>query len=54
MKLFHKKEKSTLYLVTYFFVDETEIFQETATSAGLAMLKADYYVDIISVKKLEG
>ena len=54
MKLFRKKQKSNLYLVTYFFVDEKEIYQETATAGGLAMLKADYYVDIISVEKLEG
>lgn len=54
MKLFRKKEKSALYLVTYSFIGEKEIYRETATASGLAMLNADYYVDIIRVEKLEG
>jgi len=52
MRLFNKKEKTTLYLVTYSL--DGEIFTETATSAGLASLIADYYVDIVHVVELRG
>lgn len=50
MRLFHKKEKSVLYLVTYHFDGENVSYTETMTGGGLAMLAADSCVIIDAVK----
>lgn len=47
-----KKKDTTLYLVAYKFIDDEEIFVETATSAGLASLDADWAVEILDVAKI--
>lgn len=52
MKLFHKKEKSVLYLVTYHFDGENVPYTGTATSGGLAMLATDPYVIIDKIKEV--
>lgn len=46
------KRKSTLYSVTFKFIDSAELITDTATSAGLASLMADPTVEIISTTKL--
>ncbi len=45
------KRKSTLYSVTFRFIDSTETITDTATSAGLASLMADPTVEIVSTTK---
>ena len=47
-----KKQIPTTYKVTYKFIDSEEGFTDTATSAGLASLDADWAVEIIEVVKL--
>lgn len=47
-----KKHTTTTYKVTYKFIDEDEVFTDTATSAGLASLDADWAIEIIEVVKL--
>jgi hypothetical protein len=47
-----KKKPATMYLVAYKFIDDEEIFVETATSAGLASLEADWAVEILDVAKI--
>jgi hypothetical protein len=47
-----KKKPTTMYLVAYKFIDDEEIFVETATSAGLASLEADWAVEILDVAKI--
>lgn len=47
-----KKQTTTTYEVTYKFIDSEEVFIDTATSAGLASLDADWAVEIIEVVKL--
>ena len=47
-----KKKPTTLFLVAYKFIDDEEIFVETATSAGLASLEADWAVEILDVAKI--
>ena len=46
------KKHTTTYKVTYKFIDEDEVFTDTATSAGLASLDADWAIEIIEVVKL--
>lgn len=46
------KKQSTIYKVTYKFIDSEEIFTDTATSAGLASLDADWAVEIIEIVKI--
>lgn len=46
------KRKSTLFSVTFKFIDSDKTYTDTATSAGLASLKADPTVEIISTTKL--
>lgn len=46
------KRKSILFSVTFKFIDSEETFTDTATSAGLASLKADPTVEIISATRL--
>ena len=46
-----KKQTTTIYKVTYKFIDEDEVFTITATSAGLASLDADWAVEIVEVVK---
>ena len=47
-----KKQIPTTYEVTYKFIDSEEVFTDTATSAGLASLDADWAIEIIEVVKL--
>ena len=47
-----KKQIPTTYKVTYKFIDSEEVFTDTATSAGLASLDADWAIEIIEVVKL--
>ena len=47
-----KKQTTTTYKVTYKFIDSEEVFTDTATSAGLASLDADWAIEIIEVVKL--
>lgn len=47
-----KKQTTTLYKVTYKFIDSEEVFTDTATSAGLASLDADWAVEILDVAKI--
>ena len=51
-KFFKKKLVSSLYRVTYKFTDSDVIYTDTATSAGLASLQADFLIDIIDVQKV--
>ena len=46
------KRKSTLFSVTFKFIDSDKTYTDTATSAGLASLMADPTVEIISIAKL--
>jgi hypothetical protein len=46
-----KKQTTTIYKITYKFIDEDEVFTTTATSAGLASLDADWAVEIVEVVK---
>ena len=45
-----KKESEKLYSVTYHFDGENVSYTETATGGGLAMLSADPFIIIDSVK----
>lgn len=45
-----KKESEKLYTVVYHFDGENVSYTETATGGGLAMLSADPYIIIDSVK----
>lgn len=47
-----KKQTTTLYKVTYKFIDEDEVFTDTATSAGLASLDADWAIEILDIVKI--
>ena len=47
-----KKKPITMYLVAYKFIDDEEIFVETAASAGLASLEADWAVEILDIAKI--
>lgn len=47
-----KKQAITTYQVTYKFIDSAEIFTETATSAGLASLNADWAIEILGIAKI--
>lgn len=47
-----KKKTTTIYKVTYKFIDDEEIFTETATSAGLASLEADWAIEILDIVKI--
>jgi hypothetical protein len=47
-----KKKAATIYKVTYKFIDSEEIFTETATSAGLASLDADWAIEILDIVKI--
>jgi hypothetical protein len=47
-----KKKTVALYKVTYKFIDGDEVFTDTATSAALASLDADWGIEILSVVKL--
>lgn len=49
--IFKKKAVAT-YKVTYKFIDDEEIFVETATSAGLASLDADWAIEILDIVKI--
>lgn len=49
---FFKKQTITTYEVTYKFIDSEEVFTETATSAGLASLDADWAIEILDVIKI--
>lgn len=46
------KTKSVLFRVTFKFIDSDELITDTATSGGLASLKADTTVEIVSVVKI--
>lgn len=46
------KRQTALYKVTYKFIDDEEIFTDTATSAGLASLDADWAIEILEVVKI--
>lgn len=47
-----KKQTTTTYEVTYKFIDEDEVFTDTATSAGLASLDADWAIEILKIAKI--
>jgi hypothetical protein len=49
-----KKNRSTttLYKVTWKFIEEEKIYETECTSSGFASLNADYMVEILSVEKL--
>lgn len=47
-----KKKTTAIYKVTYKFIDSEEVFTDTATSAGLASLEADWAVEILDVAKI--
>ena len=47
-----KKQTTTIYKVTYKFIDEDEVLTTTATSAGLASLDADWAIEVLSVAKV--
>jgi hypothetical protein len=48
---FFKKTTTTIYKVTYKFIDSDEVYTDTATSAGLASLDADWAIEILEVVK---
>lgn len=43
---------SSLYEVAYKFVGSDKVYTDSATSAGLASLRADFLVEIIDVQKV--
>lgn len=47
-----KKQTTTTYKVTYKFIDSEEVFTDTATSAGLASLDADWAIEILDIVKI--
>jgi len=47
-----KKQITTIYEVTYKFIDSEEVFTTTATSAGLASLDADWAIEILDIVKI--
>ena len=47
-----KKQTTTIYKVTYKFIDEDEVFTTTATSAGLASLDADCAIEMLKIAKI--
>lgn len=47
-----KKQTTTIYKVTYKFIDSEEVFTNTATSAGLASLDADWAIEILDIVKI--
>ena len=47
-----KKKTITIYKVTYKFIDSEEVFTNTATSAGLASLDADWAIEILKIAKI--
>ena len=54
MKLFKRNNKvATKELkITYRWIDEDEIHVEIGNSAGLAMLEADWCIEVLSVEAL--
>ena len=48
---FFKKQTATIYKVTYRFIGTEETYTQTATSAGLASLDADWLIEILEVVK---
>ena len=46
-----KKKTATTYKVTYRFIGEEEVYTQSATSAGLASLDADWLIEILEVVK---
>jgi hypothetical protein len=47
-----KKQTTTTYEVTYKFIDNDEVFTDTATSAGLASLEADWAIEVLDIVKI--
>ena len=50
--IFKSRKSTKLFTVTYKFEGEEMTYITTATSAGLASLEADWYIDILDVRKL--
>ena len=46
------KKQATLYKVTYKFIDDEEVFTDTATSAGLTSLDTDWAIEILEIVKI--
>jgi hypothetical protein len=47
-----KKKTITTYKVTYRFIGTEETYTQTATSAGLASLDADWAIEILDIVKI--
>lgn len=47
--IFKSRKTTKLFTVTYKYEGEEMTYITTATSAGLAQLEADWFVDILSV-----
>ena len=50
--IFKTRKTTDLYMVTYKFIEEDEVFTTTATSAGLASIEADWAIEVLSVAKV--
>lgn len=46
------KKQTAIYKVTYKFINSEEVFTDTATSAGLASLNADWAIEILEIVKI--